>query len=361
MTAIMDVFNKCTACGLCVNECAFLTGLGKTPKEASEDLLGGIDATKTYPFSCFLCSLCKAVCPNEIDVAEMFLEARRSLASIFASSNACYRLFFADEEFFVMDAYKKHRGISYEAFSPQTFKYAFFPGCAMACFSPKAVTKTYELLKEELQDVGIIDLCCGKPIYDVGLTERAMKWLMDRVVGELKRHECTTLITACPNCYYYLKRVLPKDFALATVYDFIGSKLKDKVEGLTLTIHDSCPDRFEGLFARHVRDILSKCRIIEMEHSKEKTMCCGASGLVSCIDPSLSSSLMSNRINEAVNTGASLMVVYCYSCANMFWSFQPSIEVKHVLNLVLNVEDESEAIRQGELTKIIMEIMTKQQ
>lgn len=361
MTAIIDVFDKCTACGLCVNECIFLAGLSKTPKEASEDLLRGVNATKTYPFSCFLCNLCKAVCPNKIDVAEMFLEARRDLAPTLTSSNTCYRLFFADEDSFIMDAYKKHRGISYEALSPETFRYAFFLGCAMACFSPKAVTKTYELLKEELQDVGVIDLCCGKPIYDAGLTERAMKWLTYRVISELKRHKCTTIITACPNCYYYLKRMLPKDFALATLYDYIGSKLKSKVEGLTLTIHDSCPDRFEGLFARHVREILSKCNIIEMEHSKERTICCGAGGLVSCIDPSLPSNLMSSRIGEAVEIGAPLIVVYCYSCANMFWSFQPSIEVKHILNLALNVEDESEVIKRGELTKIIMEMMTRQQ
>ena len=358
--AVIDVLNKCTECGACVAECLFLTNLGMTPKKMAEDLMGEIDVTKTYPYSCFLCGLCKSLCPNDVDVADMILEARKAIASSYGPLNACYKLFLADEQNFIMDAYKRRRGISYEAYTPKEFQYAFLPGCAMACFSPKATVKVYELLKDELQSVGIIDMCCGKPMYDIGLADRASNWL-DRISSELKGRGSTTLVTACPNCYYYLKAKLKGKFEVATIYDFIGNKLKDKIKGLTVTIHDSCPDRHEGIFAKWVRDLLSKCEIVEMKHSRERTLCCGAGGLVSCIDPSLPSNLMSKRLEEILETGAQIVVVYCYSCANMYWSLQPALDVKHVLNLALQVEDESEVLKQGELAKLASELISAMQ
>lgn len=357
MKSTIEVLNKCTECRLCVNECPFLTWLGKTPREVSQDLLGTINGLKTYPFSCFLCGLCKVVCPNKIDVPEMFHEARRALASKLLSSNTYYKLLLPDEEHFLAYEYKKRKKISYENLAPNRyFKYAFFPGCAMSYSSPKAILVLYDMLNDNLKDVGIIDLCCGKPIYDLGLTARATRWLIHRVIDRLRGHECKVVITACPNCYYYLKHTLTGEFKVVTIYELLLNELRGRVEDLVLTIHDSCPDRFNGLFAKLVREILSGCKLIEMEHSKERTICCGSGGLVSCISPQLTLSLINIRINEAIRTGAQIMTVYCYNCAISFWSVQPSIEVKHVLNLVLKVEDESEAIKQGELTKIALEV-----
>jgi hypothetical protein len=51
------------------------------------------------------------------------------------------------------------------------------------------------------------------------------------------------------------------------------------------------------------------------------------------------------------------MVVYCYTCASTFWSLQQSVEVKHLLNLLLNVEDNSEVVKRGEVGKMVMEII----
>jgi Fe-S oxidoreductase len=60
----------------------------------------------------------------------------------------------------------------------------------MSCFSPKAVTKLYELLAEKLGDVGVLDVCCGKPLYDSGLESGARKWLDNRLVVELRKRGC---------------------------------------------------------------------------------------------------------------------------------------------------------------------------
>ena len=290
-------------------------------------------------------------------MAEMMLDGRRSLAELLVHQNECYRVSFPDERVFLVNVIKERMRIDFSEYAESTFEHAFLPGCSMSYFSPKAVVKLYELLSEKLESVGVLDVCCGKPLYDSGLESRARKWLNDKLTADLERHGCKTIITACPNCFYYLRSKLSNRYKLTTPYEVLGGYFTHKPEGTTLTIHDSCPDRFEGLFAEQIRKLLSNCRVIEMAHSKKRTLCCGAGGLVSCKDVALSLDFAMKRLREFVSTGTSLMVVYCYTCAGVFWSLQQSLEVKHVLNLLLNVEDNSEAVRRGDLGKIIMEVV----
>ncbi|NHW44144.1 MAG: (Fe-S)-binding protein [Candidatus Verstraetearchaeota archaeon] len=357
MSSLTLVLDKCVSCNICVEECVFLYNLGKNPREIAEGLLKGDERVRGCQFLCFLCGLCRAVCPNQVEVVEMMLDSRHSLAESLVQQNTCYRIYFPDEPVFFVDALKERMNINFSGYVPRTFRYAFLPGCSMSCFSPKAVTKLYELLAEELGDVGVLDVCCGKPLYDSGLESRARKWLDNRLVVELKKRGCKTIITACPNCFYYLKSKLPSFYEVTTPYEVLKDYFERKPEGMTLTIHDSCPDRFEGVFAEQVRKTLSECRIIEMAHSKRKTLCCGAGGLVSCSDMALPLTLVERRLSEFAGTGASLMVVYCYTCASTFWSLQQSVEVKHLLNLLLNVEDNSEVVKRGEIGKMVMEII----
>jgi len=330
-----------------------------TPKRIAEDLMSGVDPTKVYPMSCFLCGLCRSVCPFSLDIPSMILQARSELSSTWGMINACHRLFLADDPVFIMDIYRRQKGISYEGMVKENFNYAFLPGCAMLCFSPKATAKLYDMLSRRLGEVGLVELCCGKPLYDLGLVERAASWI-SKLEEYLKKSGCRSIVTACPNCYYHLKSMFGGRIEVLTVYDVVGDELKGRVKGLKVTIHDSCPDRFEGLFAKHVRSLLSECEVIEMKHSKKRSLCCGAGGLVSCIDPSLPAVLSGNRVEEALETGADVMVVYCYSCASLFWGSQPTVNVKHILDLALDTEDESEAVKRGELSQVIMKVMSEQ-
>jgi Fe-S oxidoreductase len=65
---------KCTACGLCQKECAFLKKYGK-PREIAESYEP--DRDFAMAFECSLCNLCTAVCPFKINPAGMFLTMRR--------------------------------------------------------------------------------------------------------------------------------------------------------------------------------------------------------------------------------------------------------------------------------------------
>lgn len=336
-----------------------MISVAKTPRDVSEEILRGMDLTKSYVFSCFLCELCTSICPEEIDVAQMFLEAREALALDMLSSSPYVKLLLSDEPNSLINVYRRRKRADYCGAQPtESFRYAFLPGCSMIYLSPKAITKVHAELSEVLGDVGILDVCCGKPMYDFGLKERAVKWLASGVLKELDKHKCDVVIVACPNCYYHLKRMLPRNVEVTTVYEMLGENLSGKIEDLKITIHDSCPDRFNGVFASKVRKILARCTIVEMEHSRSKTMCCGAGGLVAYVNPSLSQSLAYSRIQEALSTQADVLVTYCYTCAGMLSGLQSFIEVKHTLDLLLEVK-EPYTVRQEELLKVIAELMSQ--
>lgn len=360
MQSLTSIIENCTECKLCVDECKFLSRLNKTPKEVARELAEGMDSEKGYVMTCFLCDLCRAVCPLSLNFSSVILYGRQKLSETLKGIDICYRLSLPDDQLFMIDAYKRYKNLSYPSLGDEKFSYAFFPGCAMSCFSPDATLQVYGKLKEKLNDVGFINLCCGKPLNDLGLTERTSIWLQ-KLEKLLKKHGSLEIITACPSCYYFMRSKLNGGFKLTTLYEVIGDMLKKELKslnGFNLTVHDSCPDRFEGIFAKNVRKLFENSKIVEMKHNKERTLCCGQGGLVSCADSNLPIFVSDLRAEEFSETNAKFMVVYCYACAQTFWSLQPSIETKHVLDLALKTQDASKEVKSGELSNIIMKILT---
>jgi Fe-S oxidoreductase len=65
----------------------------------------------------------------------------------------------------------------------------------------------------------------------------------------------------------------------------------------------------------------------------------------------------SNRAMEFLETGADLMVVYCYTCAQVFWISQPKIETKHILDIALKTRDASQEVKSQEVSKFAMKLL----
>lgn len=354
------IHDECIECRLCVENCSFLSKYNWIPKGIAKDLLNGIDQNKRYIMECLLCGLCKVVCPKTLDFPSVIAHARRSFSK-YVASEIYYRLSLSDDPLFFPKAYKTYKGITYSFPENGSFEYIFFPGCSMSSYSPEAVKEIYRRLREKSYSMGFIDICCGKPLADIGLTERASRWLSN-LENHLIKHGCRNIIVACPMCYYYLKNSLPRSYKILTVYETLGEMLieESNVSSLRVTIHDGCPDRFEGIFATQVRRLLRGYKVIEMKHSRDKSLCCGAGGMASVADPNLTLKLSSARAEEFSSTGADLMVVYCYTCAQIFWNTQPNIQTKHVLDLMLGTRDSSEDIKSGEISDLIAKILMEQ-
>jgi hypothetical protein len=68
----------------------------------------------------------------------------------------------------------------------------------------------------------------------------------------------------------------------------------------------------------------------EMEHSGEKTLCCGEGGAVGCLSPELPATWTHLRKSEA---GGKRMLTYCAGCVNFLGKVSPT---SHILDLVFD-------------------------
>jgi len=317
---------KCIKCKLCQKECAFLRKYGK-PKDIA-DLYDPTD--KLYqgmPFECSLCQLCAAVCPVEINPAQMFLEMRRETVR---SGKGDY-----PEHSRILGYEKRGTSRKYTFYSlPQGCDTIFFPGCALAGTRPDKVINFFDHLRKYIPHLGIVLDCCTLPSHDLGRTDYFHE-MFDEMKGYLLGRGIRHVIVACPSCYKVFKQY-GGEISVKSVYELmVQNALPDtkKIEG-TVTIHDSCALRFETPVHNAIRDLVTAkgLTIEEMPHHGTKTFCCGEGGSVGFISRDLAKNwgLLRNKEADRKKVRA-----YCAGCTNIL---NPLTPTSHIIDLIYEPE-----------------------
>ena len=328
--------DNCVECGVCANDCSFLREVGESPAAMARR---GITTSEAY--SCSLCGLCAAVCRQGVNPMEMFAERRREAVSNDEIEIEDFRYMFPDRKNNVMSVYRQESGIDYS--KSDSFNAAdtcFFPGCTLMTYSPALTTETFKRLKSSGACQEMWTECCGKPLNQLGLQQR-LETMQSNLKQFVKDHHITRLITACPGCYYELREIFNEDeLTIQTVYEVLAADNRDHSGDGRYTIHDSCPDRSEGIFGKQVRQALEQqnCTLSEMKHNRENTVCCGSGGQQSHFRPDLAEEVVQMRQDEVQQTGAETLVGYCMSCVLKYDGKMPGVSVVHALSLLLNVD-----------------------
>lgn len=333
--ACEQIMQNCTDCRLCVEACPFLQEVGAGPLEIAQR-----KPTVEEAYSCTLCGLCEAVCPTSLSVRQLFWETRnRAVESGQIDINA-YRYMFPDRKYTVMSYYREAQGIGYDHLNCDAeCANGFFPGCVMLTYAPELVNTAFRHLQDNWGDISLITDCCGLPLEQLGLKARANQF-SERLIEKLTKLKIKNLITACPNCYYLLKQKLAhSNIKLLTVYEGLKSTTLQKSHGQVITIHDSCPDRHEGIFAKQARNALclKGYTIEELPNCRETAICCGSGGQVTHFRPDLADQLVAQRWQELEQNPASIVAAYCLGCVLNLAKVPNSKQVQHVLNLLLDV------------------------
>ena len=80
MSEAEKISEGCIECGLCVDNCEFLSKYCESPKELADKYLENHFKDKpSIPYCCSLCDGCEVDCPEELNVGRMCLEARQTL------------------------------------------------------------------------------------------------------------------------------------------------------------------------------------------------------------------------------------------------------------------------------------------
>ncbi|MGA2107033.1 MAG: pyridine nucleotide-disulfide oxidoreductase/dicluster-binding protein [Syntrophorhabdales bacterium] len=318
----MEEAGRCIGCECmeCVKACLFLDRFKSFPKRYVRQIsneatmvMGSHGQTIKLVNSCSLCGLCEVICPNDLSMAEVCMEARMSLASRGKLAPSAHDFALAD----MLSSNSDRAGVVLHEPGKEASKYAFFPGCQMAAIYPEHLRSTYEYLRGRLKGgTGLMLRCCGAPaewaaradLFQEALADLRQDWVS---LGK------PIMILACPTCLQVFRRHVPKMepimlWEVLTESPEGGSPKKGK--GKRLAIHDPCTARHEPAMQESIRALLARMgyAIEELPLSRERTECCGFGGLVSSANPPLAKDVARRRALESPTD----YVTYCAMCRN---------------------------------------------
>lgn len=307
-------------CLECVKACAYLARYGGYPKRYVREIynndsivMGNRKANRMID-SCTLCGLCETLCPNDLAMGDVCLEARRSMVRRGKMPPSHHDFALRDM------AFARSAEVTLARHQPGHAEsaVAFFPGCQLAGSSPDHVARVYSQLCDHLPGgVGLMLDCCGAPAHWAG-RETLEAEVRDGLVATWERLGRPELITACATCLVRLCEVHPemRVRSLWPLLAELGWPEGPRVaSGRPLAIHDPCPARHDVVAQRAVRDLAARLGLAVHElGGAEHTTCCGFGGLVTFANREVADAIVDRRIGESDDD----YLVWCAMCRDSF-------------------------------------------
>ncbi len=371
----------CAACGECIVECPVFKATGNSKHlpvskgralrrivERSQGIVSsllGETPVKEYfmkssiskVYECTLCGACTEQCKFEVKPDELWYDFRRIM----------YENGFIPKNLKELIATFKEKGDPYSMGRKmrlywikrakmaekipinQRSKTIYFVGCTTAFtrINRSSAVSMAHILNAAGEDwtlLGEEELCCGAPWLMIGDVNSAKK-VAKRNVEAIKRLGAERVVTTCPTCFKQLKEVYPRllntelDFEVIHATQLISSYLKDGAIGIKGNIgkvvyHDPCELARQMGVIEEPRFILKKLgNLKEFEKKGRETQCCGGGGFLRAINEEISIMVAQLRINQALETGVSILTTSCPSCKMNLY------EGAKVLNTNIDVVD----------------------
>jgi Fe-S oxidoreductase len=221
-----------------------------------------------------------------------------------------------------------------------------FAGCsadrASGRSSAVALAKLMKKAGEDFVILGNEEKCCGLYAFDLGF-RREYERLKEANLKNIQGAGIRTVVVACGSCQR-IWREYAKTTSIKTVHgvEYVAElaragRLKFSTPAKKkVTYHDSCHlGRGCGVYEAP-RDILRAIpgiEIVEMERTRRWAWCCGGGGGVPEADPELAQWSAADRMREAKETGAELVLTSSALCQRSFGDLQqPALPVQDLLD-----------------------------
>ena len=211
---------------------------------------------------------------------------------------------------------------------------AYFVGCVSAMFPmsygiPQGFATVLNRASVRFTTLGDEEQCCGFPLLMAGQLKQAEP-LIRHNVERMRALGIPRLVVTCPSCYHMWHHTYPEVLGEPLGFEVVHAVevLRDLVvEGrleLTeprrtgvVTYHDPCDlGRKSGIYdsPREVLRRVPGYTFVEMQQSREHALCCGGGGDLETFDPDLVQEVAAQRIAQAAEVGANVLVSACPQC-----------------------------------------------
>jgi len=315
---------------------------------------------------CTTCGRCPQRCPRGVGTIDVSVSFRRiaAEAGIYPTPIHSVNVSLAGEGNPLREAREKRadwaKGLSVKSFT-EGMEVLYFPGCYPSYDSrlKKVAIATANILNRAGVDFGILgskENCCGESIRKTG-DEELFKHLAKENIKTFIDNGVKRILVSSPHCYHTFKNEYPEfmvHFEVVHIAQYLSELINEgrleliKEYGKKVTYHDPCYlGRHNGIYdePRKVLQKISALELIEMADSMEDSLCCGGGGGRIWMDTPKGERFSDLRIEQAIETGAEVMVTSCpYCIAN----FEDSL---------LSRKD-SKAIEIKDITEIIQEVIS---
>ena len=305
-------------CMECVKVCEYLKHYKNYPKVYArqiynnESIVMGTRQANSMINSCMLCGLCETVCPEDFSMADLCLEARRTLVEQDHMPPSAHEFALRDMAF----ADGERCRITRHAPGTEESEYVFFPGCQLAASDPDGVAAAYADLRARLGNVGLLLRCCGAPADWAGRVP-----LFEESVADLREAwqsmGSPKIIASCPTCLKTLRAGLPDAEIVShwSVLRVLGLPEGAGSAAGTLAVNDPCAARHDRVLREDVRALLEQASVstVEPELTGELTECCGWGGLLAEANPELGMKVSERRAMARQED----FITYCVMCRDM--------------------------------------------
>jgi len=365
-----DNFKFCYQCGKCDVVCPWNEvrhfSMRKLVREATFGM-SQIEADDVW--LCTTCGKCSKICPRDVKQVESGIAVRRMAteygvypptanpirsirSNISAEGNP-----FGEERNKRADWAK---GLGVNEFTGN-MEILYYPGCYLS-YDPrlkKVAIATANILNKAGVKFGILgpkENCCGESIRKTG-DEELFRHLAKENIKTFVDHGVKKILVSSPHCYHTFKNEYPEfmvHFEVVHIAQYLSELInKGRLEisreyGKRITYHDPCYlGRHNGIYdePRNVLQKVSGLELVEMADSKEDSFCCGGGGGRIWMDTPKGERFSDLRLDQAVETGAEVLVTSCPYCIANFEDSMLS-------------RKESETIEIKDITEIIQEVIS---
>ena len=289
-------------------------------------------------YSCTTCQACTYFCPAQIKVDEIVEGVREKLykagytpeavlgvrdnilktGNVFASAR--------EERIEIYPPALKER--VRQGKLPEKARTLLFMGCVPSYLDMKMVPSLIKSLDAAGVDytvLGAEEGCCGFPLFLMGSDE--FESHARQVMEKIRATGATELLTPCAGCYKTFKKIYPQIDELGLeIYHSVHylekliteGKLKlDKEFAKKVTYHDPCDlGRAFKIFEepRNILKAIPGVDFVEMARNRLQARCCGGGGGVSANNPDMAVEMGAERVRDALEVGAEIIVSGCAAC-----------------------------------------------
>ncbi|MFX1256260.1 MAG: (Fe-S)-binding protein [Promethearchaeota archaeon] len=329
----MFEIEKCTRCGVCLENCPVIDLNIDQAKEEIENLING---SSFIVNECATCGTCDLNCPNGLTPSDLIKELKsvqiKKLVEEGKISNRIKFLFpfhkpnvFEFYENFMMSPQEKKNLAEWK--SPSKCEELIILGCAIS-YTMQHLYKnpTLENLLKGKTFAGGTNFCCGEVYHRIGYPISKSE-IEDRLYSKFSDLGVKKIIIFCNECYEAYKKEYKRisaDFEIISMWEYITKAIENgdlkitKKLNFEVAFHDACVVKKYPELLDYPRKIVEAtgCDIIELEHNRENALCCGAA--VGLGGRDLVLKVRNKRIDEIEKTGSNFIINTCPGCISSF-------------------------------------------